>query len=164
MSKNLKVAVIGCGGISKYHLDGYKNIDGVEIYALCDINEENLKSKGAEYGVERLYTDYNEMLKLEEIDAVSVCTWNAAHKGAAIAALNAGEIAGAGLDVTDPEPPLADSPMLTMDNIILTSHIAGSQQDEFYRMSEYMRDEYLAFTSGQPTKYSVTLKMLETMA
>ena len=91
MSKNLKVAVIGCGGISKYHLDGYKNIDGVEIYALCDINEANLKSKGAEYGVERLYTDYNEMLKLEEIDAVSVCTWNAAHKECTVAALKAGK-------------------------------------------------------------------------
>jgi len=91
MSKNLKVAVIGCGGISKYHLDGYKNIDGVEIYALCDINEENFKSKGEEYGVERLYTDYNEMLKLEEIDAVSVCTWNAAHKECTVAALKAGK-------------------------------------------------------------------------
>ena len=68
------------------------------------------------------------------------------------------------LDVTDPEPPMADSPLLTMDNIILTSHIAGSQQDEFHRMSEYMKNEYLAFVSGQPTKYSVTLKMLETMA
>ncbi|MBE6660039.1 MAG: hydroxyacid dehydrogenase [Ruminococcaceae bacterium] len=68
------------------------------------------------------------------------------------------------LDVTDPEPPLADSPMLEMDNIILTSHIAGSQQDEFHRMSEYMKDEYLAFVNDQPTKYSVTLKMLETMA
>ena len=68
------------------------------------------------------------------------------------------------LDVTDPEPPLADSPMLTMDNIILTSHIAGSQQDEFHRMSEYMKNEYLAFVNNQPTKYSVTLKMLETMA
>ena len=43
MSKNLKVAIIGCGGISKYHLDGYKNIDGVEIYALCDINEETVQ-------------------------------------------------------------------------------------------------------------------------
>jgi hypothetical protein len=31
-------------------------------------------------------------------------------------------------------------------------------------MSEYMKNEYLAFVSGQPTKYSVTLKMLETMA
>ena len=91
MSKNLKVAVIGCGGISQYHLDGYKNIDGVEIYALCDINEANLKSKGKEYGVERLYTDYNEMLKLEEIDAVSVCTWNAAHKECTVAALKAGK-------------------------------------------------------------------------
>jgi phosphoglycerate dehydrogenase-like enzyme len=68
------------------------------------------------------------------------------------------------LDVTDPEPPLADSPFYTMENVILTSHIAGSQQDEFHRMSEYMRDEAYAFEQGLPTRYSVTLKMLETMA
>ena len=68
------------------------------------------------------------------------------------------------LDVTDPEPPRADSPFFSMENIILTSHIAGSQQDEFYRMSEYMRDEAYAFEQGQPTRYGVTLKMLETMA
>lgn len=68
------------------------------------------------------------------------------------------------LDVTDPEPPREDSPFLTMDNVILTSHIAGSQQDEFHRMSEYMRDEYLAFAEGKPTRYSVSLAMLATMA
>lgn len=68
------------------------------------------------------------------------------------------------LDVTDPEPPHADSPFFTMENVILTSHIAGSQQDEFHRMSEYMRNEAYAFEQGLPTRYSVTLKMLETMA
>lgn len=68
------------------------------------------------------------------------------------------------LDVTDPEPPLPESPFYQMDNVILTSHIAGSQQDEFYRMSEYMRDEAYALEEGRPTRYSVTHKMLETMA
>ena len=68
------------------------------------------------------------------------------------------------LDVTDPEPPAADSPFFEMENVILTSHIAGSQQDEFHRMSEYMRDEAFALEEGRPTRYSVTLKMLETMA
>ena len=68
------------------------------------------------------------------------------------------------LDVTDPEPPQADSPFFTMDNVILTSHIAGSQQDEFHRMSEYMRDEAIALEEGRPTRFGVTLKMLETMA
>lgn len=68
------------------------------------------------------------------------------------------------LDVTDPEPPLPDSPLYALDNVILTSHIAGSQQDEFYRMSEYMRDEAYACEAGKPTRYAVTLDMLATMA
>ncbi len=87
----IKVGIIGTGGISGVHLAGYKKNPDVEIYALCDINEKNLKRRAEEYGVERLYTDYNEMLKLEELDAVSVCTWNSEHAPAAIAALKAGK-------------------------------------------------------------------------
>ncbi len=63
----------------------------VELYALCDINEEILKKKGKEYGISRLFTDKDEMLKLKEIDAVSVCTWNSQHAPCTIAALNAGK-------------------------------------------------------------------------
>ena len=66
----------------------------VEIYALCDINEERLNRRGDEYHVDpaRRFTDVNEMLAAcPEIEAVSVCTWNAAHAQCAIAALNAGK-------------------------------------------------------------------------
>ena len=52
------------GSISEQHLDGYANNDDVEIYALCDINKENLKEKSKKYSVTRPYADYNEMLKL----------------------------------------------------------------------------------------------------
>ena len=68
------------------------------------------------------------------------------------------------LDVTEPEPPLPDSKFYTLPNVILTPHAAGSQSDEFYRMSEYAVNEYEKLVSGQPTSYEVTLKMLETMA
>ncbi len=91
MSKKIKVGVIGCGSISIQHLNGYAKLEDVEIYALCDINEQNLKDRGEKFGVTRLFTDYNEMLKLEELDAVSVCTWNAAHKECTVAALKAGK-------------------------------------------------------------------------
>ena len=87
-----KVAVIGCGGISRVHLEGYKNNPDVEIYALCDIDEKQLNKRGDEYGVSRRYTDCEVMLReLPEIDAVSVCTWNSAHAKCTIAALNAGK-------------------------------------------------------------------------
>ena len=90
----LKVAVIGNGGISGVHLRGYSLNPDVEIYALCDINEDRLNRRGDEYHVDpaRRFTDVNEMLAAcPEIEAVSVCTWNAAHAQCAIAALNAGK-------------------------------------------------------------------------
>ena len=91
MSKT-KIAVIGVGGISQQHLDAYRNNPDVEIYALCDINEAQLNKRGAQYGVERLYTDCETMLaELPEIEAVSVCTWNSAHAPCTIAALKAGK-------------------------------------------------------------------------
>ncbi len=91
MSGKIKIGVIGSGNISREHLKAYAANPNVEIYALCDINEETLKRRGAEFGVTRLYTDVYEMVKLEEIDAVSICTWNNAHAECSIAALNAGK-------------------------------------------------------------------------
>ncbi len=89
--EKVKVGIIGTGGISHAHMTGYLAIpDRVEMTAVCDIDEEKVKAYAAKFNVPRWYTDYNEMLEKENLDAVSVTTWNAAHKGAAIAALNAG--------------------------------------------------------------------------
>ena len=68
------------------------------------------------------------------------------------------------LDVTDPEPAPEGSPFYGMDNVILTPHLAGSQNDEWHRMSEYMADEAKRLTSGEPTRYGVSIEMLATMA
>lgn len=68
------------------------------------------------------------------------------------------------LDVTWPEPAAPDSPFYTMPNVYLTPHIAGSLGNEVHRMAEYMREEAESYTAGTDTRYSVTLKMLETMA
>lgn len=90
MSK-IKVGIIGTGSISHLHIQGYLKNPDVELYALCDINEERVKAAGGKYKISRIYTDMNEMLKLEELDAVSVCTWNSAHAPCSIAALKAGK-------------------------------------------------------------------------
>ncbi len=88
----LKVAVIGVGNISHAHIGAYLKNPDAELYALCDVNEKTLKLKGERYGITKLYTDCETMLKdLPEIDLVSVCTWNSAHKPCVIAALNAGK-------------------------------------------------------------------------
>ncbi len=90
--EKIKVAVIGVGSISEYHIAGYKACENVELYAFCDINEKTLKAKGEKHGVTRLYTDEKKMLEeLPEIDAVSVCTWNNGHAPCTIMALEAGK-------------------------------------------------------------------------
>ena len=68
------------------------------------------------------------------------------------------------LDVTDPEPAKADNPFFEMDNVMITPHLAGSTRNEWWRMAEYMYEEAMSLEKGEPTRYHVTLKMLETMA
>ena len=68
------------------------------------------------------------------------------------------------LDVTWPEPPAEGSPFYTLPNVFLTPHIAGSIGNEVHRMAQFMYEECEAFDAGRPTRYSVTLSMLETMA
>ncbi len=90
--KKLKVAIIGTGGISNEHINGYLSNEAVELSAFCDINEKQLKKMSEKYNMpsERCFLDKDEMLKaMPEIEAVSVCTWNSAHAECAIAALNA---------------------------------------------------------------------------
>ena len=89
----IRIGVIGTGSIAREHLKAYKKNPHVEIYALCDLNADLVAQCAEEFGVpaERTFTNCEEMLKLPEIDAVSICTWNAAHAPCAIAALNAGK-------------------------------------------------------------------------
>jgi predicted dehydrogenase len=89
--KKIKVGIIGTGNISTHHTAGYKALENVELYAACDINEQRVNEYAQKYGYKHVFTDYNEMLKLEELDAVSVCTWNSVHAPASIAALKAGK-------------------------------------------------------------------------
>ena len=69
--KKLKAAVIGVGGISNEHINGYIKNENVDLYAFCDINETQLKTMAEKYGIpeERCFTNKDEMLKnLPEID------------------------------------------------------------------------------------------------
>lgn len=68
------------------------------------------------------------------------------------------------LDVTDPEPPSADSPLRSLPNVVLTPHIAGSMQGECARMGDCMAEELRRFVTGEPLRYRITQPMLEKMA
>ncbi len=88
--KKLRVAIIGCGGISATHMNAYKNIPLVEIVAAVDIKPERLTWIKETYGVKKLYSDWNVMLKEIKPDAVDICTPNGVHMAPALDAAAAG--------------------------------------------------------------------------
>lgn len=68
------------------------------------------------------------------------------------------------LDVTDPEPPLPNSPLLSMPNILLTPHIAGCLGPECRRMGLLMIDELDRYLVGKPLQYELTRAKAELTA
>ncbi|HEV3258241.1 MAG TPA: D-glycerate dehydrogenase [Gemmataceae bacterium] len=64
-------------------------------------------------------------------------------------ALRSGTIFAAGLDVTDPEPPTADDPLLQLSNVILAPHIASATVGTRNAMAEICADNLIAGLSGQ---------------
>ncbi|RKQ35612.1 Gfo/Idh/MocA family protein [Oceanobacillus halophilus] len=88
--KKIKVAVIGCGSIAKHrHLPEYANNKAVEIVAVCDIVSDRVTEMAELYNA-KAYTDFEELLEKESVDAVSICLPNYLHAPVSIAALNAG--------------------------------------------------------------------------
>ena len=88
--KKLSVAVIGTGFWGKNHARIYKELASTELVAICDVNAERAKSVADQFGV-KAYTSSSRMLKNDEIEAVSVCTWSTKLALEALKALKAGK-------------------------------------------------------------------------
>lgn len=91
MSKTLKVAVIGVGGIAKTHMPGWEASEQAEVVAGSDVSAQALEAWGQTHGVSRLAADPGELFSDPDIDIVDICTPNMYHAPLAIAALNAGK-------------------------------------------------------------------------
>lgn len=85
----LRVGVIGAGNIATLHVKGYLAA-GAVVVAIADTNPVTLEARGREWGIERTFADFRELLALSDLDAVSVCTPNAFHAEVTIAAARAG--------------------------------------------------------------------------
>ncbi len=91
-ARPLRAGIIGTGGIATgAHIPSYQKVEGVELYAACDIIKERAEAMAERFGIPHVYTDYREMLADPRLDVVSICTPPFAHKDAAIAALEAGK-------------------------------------------------------------------------
>ena len=87
----IRFGIIGCGSISSAHAKAITGSEKAKLFAACDIIEEKAQKLAEEYGAEKVYVDYKEMLKDPDIDAVSVCTPSGLHGEMCIEAAKAGK-------------------------------------------------------------------------
>jgi len=98
----MRIALAGAGAFGEKHLDGLKNIDGVEIVSIISRKAEQAAQVAEKYGAKHSGTDLNEALARDDVDAVILCTPTQMHAEQAIACMNAGKH-------VEVEIPLADS-------------------------------------------------------
>lgn len=94
MAGKYKVAALGTGNIWRWaHQQAWVDHPDVEVVAVCDIVEDKAQTVAEELGIDedRVYTDYKDVLKLDEVDIVDICTPNLWHSKMAVPALKAGK-------------------------------------------------------------------------
>ena len=98
----LRIALAGAGAFGEKHLDGLKNIDGVEVVSLVGRTLEQTQAVADKYGVSHVTTDLAESLARDDVDAVILCTPTQMHAEQALQCMEAGKH-------VQVEIPLADS-------------------------------------------------------
>ncbi len=91
MSKTIKVALTGAGAFGIKHLDGIKNIEGVEVVSLISRDLGKTQQVADQYGIQHVSTDLADALALPEVDAVILCTPTQMHAEQTLACLRAGK-------------------------------------------------------------------------
>ena len=79
MDTQLKIGIIGLGRIGQVHLAALKTIKNVEVVALSDISLDHVKKTAEEYQIPHFYTDYHNILRRLDIDAVWICSPTSHH-------------------------------------------------------------------------------------
>jgi len=91
MARKTRVGVIGAGSIGAFHIRSFKQCEDVEVAAVADIRGERAEKAAAEHGIPNWFEDYRDLLRMADVDAVSVCLPNCLHAPVSCAALNAGK-------------------------------------------------------------------------
>ncbi|MFD1612293.1 Gfo/Idh/MocA family oxidoreductase [Sphingomonas tabacisoli] len=87
----MRIALAGAGAFGIKHLDGLKNIPGVEIVSIVSRTAEQAAEVAAKYGAKHHSTELDDALARDDVDAVILCTPTQMHAAQAIACMNAGK-------------------------------------------------------------------------
>src|SRR5207302_5104377 len=101
-ASGMRIAVAGAGAFGEKHLDGLRNIGGVQVTSLVGRRLEQTQAVADKYGIGHVTTDLAQSLAREDVDAVILCTPTQMHAAQALQCLDAGKH-------VQVEIPLADS-------------------------------------------------------
>ncbi|MBB4640270.1 Gfo/Idh/MocA family oxidoreductase [Rhizorhapis suberifaciens] len=87
----MRIALAGAGAFGEKHLDGLKNIDGVEIVSIISRTGEQAAAVAEKYGAKHSSTELEDALARDDVDAVILCTPTQMHASQAMACMNAGK-------------------------------------------------------------------------
>jgi len=90
-TKTLHVGIVGAGGIAQYyHVPYLQRCKNVRVAAACDVSDTALEQMKSKFGIRRLFRNYRELLDLDILDLISICTSNDMHYPVAMAAIEKG--------------------------------------------------------------------------
>jgi len=87
----VRVAIVGCGRISDLHELGYRGLDDARIVAVCDSQRKRAEAKAKAWGVDKVYTDYGQLLADPQVDLVELLVPHHLHAPLTVAACQAGK-------------------------------------------------------------------------
>ena len=89
--KPVRVGLIGAGGIAQAHMRALQDVDEIEVVAVADIDLERANKTAEKWGIPLALEDYNDILEMDDVEAVSITTYNQAHRAPTVDALRAGK-------------------------------------------------------------------------
>ena len=182
---DIKIGVIGGGWAGKHYIKLLRNFYVDVLLYDPFISAEAAKALGAEKveletllkeadivsihapSIPSTYHMINaDSLKLMKKDAVLINTARGTiiDEAALYEHMKNGGLKYACIDVFDPEPPAKDNPLLTLDNVIVTPHLAGLARNGLKRIGTFVCEELTHFLNGETVRGEVTREMLARMA
>lgn len=113
----MRIALAGAGAFGEKHLDGLRNIDGVEIVSVISRSAEQAAAVAEKYGARHSSTELEDALARDDVDAVILCTPTQMHAAQAIACMKAGKH-------VEVEIPLSDS-WADAEEVLRVQHETG---------------------------------------
>lgn len=87
----VRVGLVGLGFVAASHIKAYQAHDMAEVVAVCDLDEKRARDVADAFGIEKIYTSYEEMLRDEDINTIDITTPTVLHARMSIAAARAGK-------------------------------------------------------------------------